>query len=188
MRAAPFAAITFAFAAALAAIAQSEPPATDTTTTTTSTTTAQATTTARDSALVRAAKQSGTRHKMPKRVITNADVRKSKGKVSVTQLKPLPPNSEAKSVTDTVGPVERADTQRRAHKAAEERVTAAQKKFNGLEKDLAAIEQSYYEEKDLNLRDNAIQKRFAQTKRQLDDARKELADARDALSAVTSKQ
>jgi hypothetical protein len=188
MRAVSFAAIAFTMAASLAAIAQSEPPATDTTSTTTSTTTAPATTTVKDSALVRAAKQSGTKKKMPKKVITNEDVRKSKGKVSVTQLKPLPPNSDAKSVTDTVGPVERADTQRRAHKVAEERMTAAQKKFNGLEKDLAAIEQSYYEEKDLNLRDNAIQKRFAQTKRQLDDARKEVADARDALSALTSKQ
>jgi hypothetical protein len=46
------------------------------------------------------------------------------------------------------------------------------------------VEQSFYDENDANYRDTVIQKRFDQTKRQLDDARTELAEARDVLSGV----
>ena len=48
-----------------------------------------------------------------------------------------------------------------------------------LEKELRRIEETYYAENDPNYRDSTIEPRFNQTKKQLDDARKELTDARD---------
>ncbi len=140
-----------------------------------------------ESPLVRAARLSKANRKIPKKVLTNADVKKSKGKLAVSSPPPLPAGGLPKADTDKRSPLEKQDAQYRARKAAEERVGVAQKKVDGLEKDLAAIEQSYYEEKDLNRRDDVIQKRFAQAKRQLEEARKELADARDAVSATTPK-
>ena len=53
-----------------------------------------------------------------------------------------------------------------------------------LEKELRRIEDSYYAENDPNYRDKTIQDRFNQTKQQLDDARKELADARDGQKSL----
>ena len=46
------------------------------------------------------------------------------------------------------------------------------------------IEDTYYAENDPNYRDKTITDRFNQTKKQLDDARKELADARDVQKAI----
>jgi hypothetical protein len=140
-----------------------------------------------ESPLVRAARQSKASQKIPKKVLTNADVKKSKGKLAVTSPRPLPVTA-TKPDPDKRTSLEKQDAQYRARKAAHEKLTANQKRVDGLEKDLAAIEQSYYEERDLNRRDDIIQKRYAQAKRQLEDARKELADTRDALTAHTPKE
>ena len=131
----------------------------------------------KDSALVKAAKSSGgPKRKSTKKVITNDDVKRSKGKLVTLPPKPAP-------VTTVAGPVkgslEKQDDQRRAQSVATERVSLAQAKVTDLEKELARLEQAYYEAADPNYRDTTIQTRFNQTKRQLDDARKELADARD---------
>jgi hypothetical protein len=141
--------------------------------------TAPETSTARqkESALVKAAKSSGgPKRKSTKKVITNNDVKKSKGK-----LVTLPPKSAP--ATAAPGPVkgslEKQDDQRRAQSVATERISVAQAKVIDLEKELARLEQAYYEAADPNYRDTTIQTRFNQTKRQLDDARKELAEARD---------
>lgn len=138
-----------------------------------------------ESPLVRAARDAKSKRKTHPKVITNKDVKSSKGKISVNTPPPLPPGSTPKAQTDPRSPLEKQDAEYKAHKAGEERVATDEKKVSELEKDLAAIEQAYYEEKDLNRRDTVIQKRFAQVKRQLEDARKELADARDALKAAT---
>jgi hypothetical protein len=143
----------------------------------------------RDSALVKAAKKSGAAPKMPKKVITNKDVKRSKGKLTVKSLPPLPPEAAITTTnTDTRTPTEISDAQYHARKSAGERTAAAEKRVDELQKDLDAIEQAYYAEKDLNLRDDVIQNRFAQTKRQLEAARKELADSRDADGALAPKQ
>jgi hypothetical protein len=115
------------------------------------------------------------------KVITNADVKKSKGKVATTTLAPLPAD-EAKP-----GPKLTSDQLYRARREAADRVTASEKKVADLDKSLDLIEQSFYAENDPNYRDDVIQKRFEQTKRQLADARKELADAQDALAALSAK-
>ncbi len=144
--------------------------------------------TEKESPLVRAARLGKANRKIPTKVLTNADVKKSKGKLAVTSPPPLPADATPKPETDKRTPLERQDAQYHARNSADERLIADQKKVDSLERDLASIEQSYYEEKDLNRRDDVIQKRYAQAKRQLEDARKQLADARDALAAASPKQ
>jgi len=116
------------------------------------------------------------------KVITNADVKKAKAKLKETSSggqAPAPvPTGEAPVLHRN------SDQLYKARHTATDRVTASEKKVADLEKSLDGIEQSFYTENDPNYRDDVIQKRFAQTKRQLEDARKELADARDALAAL----
>jgi hypothetical protein len=138
-----------------------------------------------ESPLVRAARLARANRKIPKKVLTNADVKSSKGKLAVTSAPPPPSDAAPKPETDKRTSLEKQDARYHARQAATDRVAADQKKVDSLERDLAALEQSYYEEKDLNRRDSVIQKRFDQTKRQLEDARKDLADARDALAALS---
>jgi hypothetical protein len=132
----------------------------------------------KDSALVEASKQSKTKPKTSRKPITNADVKKAKGKLVVLPAKaPL-----EQKVVDPRSPLEKQDQELRERKAAELAVGSAEKKVGDLEKELNRIEQSFYDENDATYRDDVIQKRFDQTKRQLDGARKELADARDQLA------
>lgn len=123
-----------------------------------------------------------------KKPITNADLKKAKSKlltndpVAVTVTDTTA--STSTTTSDTRGPLTKDDERYRARKDAEERVNAAAAKVSGLEKELDRVEQSYYNTNDPNERDTVIAKRFAQTKKQLEEARKELADARDALAAL----
>jgi hypothetical protein len=140
---------------------------------------------AEDSPLVKAAKASGgPRRKSKAKVITNGDVKKSKGKL--VELPPPSPQATApQPAAPEKGIIEQHDEQRRAAKEASERVAAAAQKVADLEKELARLEQSYYESADPNYRDHTIEARFQQTKNQLETARKDLADARDAAQKVT---
>src|SRR5438105_11935922 len=140
-----------------------------------------------DSPLVKAAKANGgPKKKITKKVIPNADVKKSHGKLIV-----LPPKEAQAATPAPAAPqktsLEKQQEQRKAADAAAVRVGTAEKKVADLEKDLRRIEDSYYAENDLNYRDNTIQPRFAQTKKQLDDARRELSDARDAQQKANTK-
>lgn len=123
-----------------------------------------------------------------KKPITNADLKKAKTKLIVYHPVPVTVTdttaSTATATTDTKGPLTKDDERYRARKAAEERVNVASAKVSDLEKEIDRVEQSYYNTNDPNERDTVIAKRFAQTRRQLEDARKELADARDALAAL----
>jgi hypothetical protein len=78
------------------------------------------------------------------------------------------------------------DANYRQRNEANEHLVTAQKKVDGLQKELDAIEQHYYEENDPDYRDNVIQQRFRQTKRQLQDAQHDLADARDVAQKLTT--
>ncbi len=133
--------------------------------------------------LVTTAKQSKEkRKKSSTRVITNKDVRKSKGKLIVLTT------PADKTAPQAATPAQDPDKLFRERRDATERLQAAQKKVDGLQKELDSIEQQYYRENDPNYRDQVIQQRFAQTKRHFDDARQELADARDVLKKLGSTQ
>jgi paraquat-inducible protein B len=135
--------------------------------------------------LVETAKQAKAKRRTSStKVITNKDVKKSKGKLIVLST---PVDDKPAAPTETTGPLQKQDTKYRQRKDAQEHLDAVQKKVDGLQKALESIEQQYYEENDPNYRDQVIQKRFAQTKRQLEDAQQELADARDALKKIDSE-
>jgi predicted translin family RNA/ssDNA-binding protein len=68
--------------------------------------------------------------------------------------------------------------------AAQKRTDAAQAKVNDLDKELDRLEQAYYAENDPNYRDKTIAERFEQTKKQLESARKDLAEAKEALEKL----
>jgi hypothetical protein len=104
------------------------------------------------------------RKKSTSKVITNADVKKSKGKVVET------PNLSA-TVEKQPTLMEKHEARRAAEKTANELRTKQEQLVAGLEKELAAIEQRYYEENDLHRRDTEIVKKFNTVKAQLDAAR-----------------
>jgi hypothetical protein len=135
-----------------------------------------------DSPLVKAAKANGGPKKSTKKVITNADVKKSSGKVTTN---PVPTTTAAPAAA----PMTIADQDKLLHDraAAQKRTDVAQAKVNDLDKELDRIEQAYYAENDPNYRDKTIAERFEQTKKQLESARKELAEARDALEKLKGK-
>ena len=102
------------------------------------------------------------------KVITNADVKKSKGKIVQT---PNLPATVEKQPTLT----EKHEAQKAADKAANALRTKQETLVNRLETELAAIEQQYYDENDPNRRDTEIVKKFNDVKAKLDAARSELA-------------
>ena len=111
------------------------------------------------------------RKKSTTKVITNADLKKSKGKVAehkpAVAIESTSPTSE-KSLADQY------ESSYRERLVRDEKRAAAQRKVDDLARELDAIEQSYYEENDLDKRDKEIVKRFNDTKTKLEEARKEL--------------
>ena len=118
----------------------------------------------------RAADARAKRGKGRTKVITNADVEKSKGKLIETTgaQEPLEP---APSQTTT----EQHEAAKKARASANARLAAAEERVKDLERQLLAVEQSYYEENDLARRDRDIVRRFEDIRRQLTEAQKELA-------------
>lgn len=105
------------------------------------------------------------RQKSTSKVITNADVKKSKGKIVETpNLAPAPVEKEP-TLT------EQFEAKKAAEKAANELRAKHGQLVADLEKELAAIEQQYYEENDLDRRDTEIVKKFNDVKAKLDAAR-----------------
>lgn len=130
--------------------------------------------TAQPDGLVDAAKDAKKRRgKSTTKVITNKDVRQSKGKLIVT-------TAEAAPEPETVAPmtVARHDEQKRQTAAAELRLREAEAKVTALETEVAALEQRYYNENDLDLRDGEIVRRFDAARTRLAAAVAELEDAK----------
>jgi hypothetical protein len=148
---------------------------------------------AEDSPLVKAAKANGGAKKaMPKKPITNADVKKSTGKLIEKPADGAPASTPAGPPKPALSGVEGSsaavhEAQKKALAATQKRVAEAEAKVAELEKELARVEQSYYEASDPNHRDLVIAPRFAQTKKQLDAARADLTAARTALAEVVPK-
>ena len=121
---------------------------------------------AKDSDLVAAAKKAKAGHvAIPRKVITNADVKKAKGKLielPSTGVKPMAP------VPSTMA---QHTAEMKAAAVAEQAHAESAKKVADLEKELAAIEQSYYEENDPAYRDDVIKKKFDLKKAELDAAK-----------------
>jgi tyrosyl-tRNA synthetase len=129
---------------------------------------------AEDSALVKAAKASGgPNKKSTTKVITNDDVKKSAGKKTPTK-----PGVAAASTPVAKSEIDTFEDGKKVRAASVKRVAEAQTNVAKLEKELAAIEQNYYESNDPDARDKVIAKKFAAKKQELDAARKVLVIAK----------
>lgn len=108
------------------------------------------------------------------RQLTNEDVKKSKGRIIERKESAADPKIEVKPSEIEVLTAARAERAalETAHAAAKERVEL-------LQKELLAIEQRYYEEPDLDLRDGEITRRFAAAAANLKAAQADL----DALAS-----
>jgi hypothetical protein len=116
--------------------------------------------------LVSAAKTSkAKRKKSTTRVLTNNDVMKSKGTIATT------PNVEGEPAKPEPTLMEKHETAKAADRVLTEKRAASDKLIADLEKDLAAIEQLYYAENDLNRRDTELVKRFNDVRARLEAAR-----------------
>jgi hypothetical protein len=128
--------------------------------------------------LVEASKESKAKRKgSTTKVITNADVAKA-DKTKVAQrrgvevkVKPQPTLAEKHAL------------ERTARLEREEKLKVLTETIARLETELAALEQQYYEENDLNFRDTELVTRFNETKAKLDEARAQ----RDALDGSTAQ-
>ena len=126
-------------------------------------------------ALVDASKDAKAKRKTSTtKVITNADVKKSKGKLIEKPSTAAPAADPKHEPTE----IEKQNAIRSARVASETRIAAAEKAVANLEREIAAIEASYFETNDLDYRDKVITKRFEETKKKLDEAKKELAAAK----------
>ena len=130
-----------------------------------------------DTALVKAAKKvpAGT-------VITNASVKKNAASNSAATG--VASTKQPAAQVSPKGPLQVQAEQKRMRDAAEARLHDSQAAVAKLEKELAAVEQSYYDESNPDVRDREITKRFALAQRKLETAKKELTAARDATAAL----
>lgn len=123
----------------------------------------------------RAAAKPGTRKK-----ITNADVKKSKGRLIFISEAPAPKGeTSAAEPEGTADERELARNETRRH--AHERLAKATQAVEDLTFELVSIEQRYYESNDATHRDTVLKGQFEETKRELEAARVELEAARAAL-------
>jgi hypothetical protein len=110
------------------------------------------------------------RKKSTTKVITNADVKKAKSTLVVTQ-----PADVAIEPVPTESSLQKQARERKEQTAADLKLAAATKTVADFEKELAAVEQKYYEENDLNRRDGELVRHFNLVKAKLEAARKDLA-------------
>ena len=109
------------------------------------------------------------RKKSTTKVITNADVKKAKAKLAENK----PPEVPVEAVP-AESSLEKQARERQAQTAADIKLHAAEKTLADFEKELAAVEQKYYEENDLDRRDKELVRRFNDVKAKRDAAKKEL--------------
>jgi hypothetical protein len=125
------------------------------------------------SALVEASKKAKSKRKTSTtKVITNEDVKKSKGKIVERPGTPQP--DPAPEPTET----EKYEAARAARIEREANIAAAEKLVAELTAALEKIEQAYYDENDLDRRDTVIVKQFEETKKKLDEAQAALEASR----------
>jgi|ERR1051325_5083947 hypothetical protein len=120
-------------------------------------------------ALVEASKAAKAKKKSSTtKVITNADVKKSKGK-----LTELPAGKTEVKREPTL--LEKQEAERTARLVNEAKRAELEKTIATLQREVDALEQSYYATNDLDYRDKVIAVKFADAKKKLDEARAALA-------------
>jgi DNA repair ATPase RecN len=125
--------------------------------------------TANDTLVGTAKTAKANRRKSTGKVITNADVKKSKGKIGQTTATAPVDGQPEESLVD------KQLAMRKARAEYKTSSTAAREAVAQLEKEVATLEQQYYDEHDLDRRDGELVRRFNEAKKKLDDARAALA-------------
>ena len=123
--------------------------------------------------LVKAAKEAKKKRKEPAtKVLTNKDVKTSKGKlIALPESKTA---AEEEQKVEGLAPLAQHDMDYRDRLILEEKVAAATAAVSALEKELEALESQYYEENDPDRRDKVIRQEFEKTRKKLEAARGEL--------------
>lgn len=138
-----------------------------------------------DSPLVRAAKSSKAKKSKKSVVITDADVKKSTGKLSIISSRELPPAAEQAVAPEkaeaAAAPAPAAPSKQTAREEAQARYEKAQQEVETLMREVSTAEEDYYNEDDATIRDQVIEARFDRARKRLDAARAELENAREAL-------
>lgn len=145
---------------------------------------------AADSPLVKAAKKSRAARKKSEIRITDEDVKKSTGRVTVAPDLPpivaLPGGKQQLSAEEELKRLEEAKAREITEReAARQRVEDAEKKVASLERMLNAVTDAYYDEADPSKREDAIESNFNDIQKRLEEARTELQKAREAQAAAT---
>lgn len=125
--------------------------------------------------------------KSGKKVITNADVKKSKGRLILISSSdgPEEKSAAAKKPEDPRSLGEQNQARIEELKSAESRIAAAEASVDELKIELVRAEHRYYESNDPSFRDRVLRARFDEIRKKLDDAMLELSDAKEALAAST---
>lgn len=132
--------------------------------------------------LVEAAKAAkAKRKKSTTKVITNADVKKAKAKLIENKSAEVPVEPLPGETT-----LQKYERERKERAAADLKLAAAKATVAQFEKELANIEQRYYEENDLDRRDTELVRRFNDTRAKLDAARKELEILEPPIEPATT--
>lgn len=125
--------------------------------------------------LVSAAKEAKGKRKQPStKVLTNADVKKSKGKLIILSSTEKPGAETAAREADPLSPLQRHDASYRERLVIDEKTRVAQARVDALEKELLELESRYYEENDPDRRDRVIRTKFEEVRKSLDEAKAEL--------------
>lgn len=131
-------------------------------------------------ALIDAAREAKAKRKASKsRVITNADVKKSTGRL--IELSTPKSSAPATKTPPGPGPIAQHDAFLKARAAARAKVSAAEGALMAAEADLSRAEQSYFDVNDPNYRDQVITKRFEAARIARDKARENLDAEKKAL-------
>jgi hypothetical protein len=109
------------------------------------------------------------RKKSTTKVITNADVKKAKAKLAENKPSAIPVEA-----IPAESSLEKQARERQERLDGDIKVAAAKKALADFEKELAMLEQKYYEENDLDRRDTELVRRFNDVKAKRDAAKKEL--------------
>lgn len=134
-------------------------------------------------AAVEAAKQSRSRRrKSTTKVITNADVKKSKGRLVETETPATPVQPGKPAMT-----IAAHEAAKRAAAEKERLIASATTAVSELEREALTVEQQYYEENDLDRRDGEIARRFADIQARLEEARQRLAALQDVDSGTDDR-
>lgn len=125
--------------------------------------------------LVSAAKDAKGKRRQPStKVLTNADVKKSKGKLIVLSSPEKAEAGTAAKEVDPLSPLQRHDASYRERLVIDEKTRVIQSRVDALEKELLELESRYYEENDPDRRDRVIRSKFEEVRKELDEAKSEL--------------